>query len=112
VSRVKSIPATTYEGLKPRTEIHWRGICRHSNIPEIAGAIACGNIEAAAESDREVRKISANALTLLKGSHGAPSGIRVLIIEGDVAMDKVANRLDSLPSCRGVTEKRPGSVHQ
>src|SRR5207302_2933434 len=98
VARVENVPLTTEIDFEPGREIHRRIRYRHADIAEIAGAIPCRDVHAAAESDREVGKIAADAGTVAIGFPGGSAGTRVLVAKGDVLVNKVADRLDPAPA--------------
>jgi hypothetical protein len=61
VTRVHCVPAPSEKDFEPSAEIHWVDIDRNANVAEIAGAIAGGNVHAAAECDGEMSKVAAYA---------------------------------------------------
>src|SRR6202035_4600717 len=64
VAGVEGVPMATEIGLEPAGEIT-RGVGRrHADIAEIACAVSRGNIHAAAERDRKMRVVAADALAL------------------------------------------------
>ena len=94
-------------GLEPAGEVHRDRGRRDADVAEIA--IARRNVHATAEGDRQVGIVAANAgafVERLPSRLGRPS---VLIAEGDVAMNVVADGLDSGPAGRR-TGKKPGNV--
>src|ERR1700751_4164095 len=54
VARIKGVPPPAEIRLEPAGETHWAMGGGHADVAKIAGAIACRNIHAAAESDGEV----------------------------------------------------------
>ena len=95
--------------LEPGAEIHRRRIRRHADVAEIAGAVARRDVHAAAERDGEVREVAAHAAPLGEAARGAARGVGVLIVELDVRVDEIADRLHPAPSpaaCRR-TAPRP-----
>ena len=52
-----------------------------------------------------VGEVAADSLALIEGLPGGPGGAGIPIVEDDVVMDVIANRLDALPS-RAVWENR------
>src|SRR5574341_2584469 len=84
VPRVKRVPATAQVGLEPGGKIHravWR---RDADVTQVAGAVACRNVHAAAERDREMRVITADAGPFLEGLPGRLRGTGVLVPKGDM----------------------------
>src|ERR1700756_572631 len=57
--RIEGMPVSTQIGFEPGAEIHWIGIGGDANITQIARGIACGDIHAAAQGNREMGKIAA-----------------------------------------------------
>ena len=93
VPRVERMPAAADVGLEPRGKIHRPIRRRDPDVAEVAGAIPGRNVHAAAEGDRQMRVVAADALALFER---LPRGSRrsgVLVVERDVAMDVVADRL-------------------
>src|SRR6185295_5235790 len=64
VPGIKSEPAPVQKHLEPGTEIHRRGVFGDADISEIARAVACRNVHAAAQRDCKMREIAANTNTL------------------------------------------------
>ena len=75
--------------------------------PEVAGAVARGNIHATAEGNGEVRVIAAYAGPVVEGFQRRPRHPRVLVAKSDVPMDVVAYGLDATPSGRRLSEQIP-----
>src|SRR5271166_2696504 len=76
--------------------------------PRYPGAIACRNVHAAAECDSKVRVVTTNTLGFFEDLPGGHGLARMLVAEGDVAMDEIADRLDARPSRRRAFEEFPG----
>src|ERR1700741_5431748 len=66
VARIESVPAAADIGLEPASKISGGIRRRHADIPEVAGAIARGNVHAAAERDGKMRVVAANALAFIE----------------------------------------------
>ncbi len=109
---VEGVPAVSEIGLEPGAEIHGCGIGRDSDVAEIAGAIARGHVHAAAKRDGKMGEVAANALPVLQGLVRGLGGIGVLIAEGDVVVNEVADGLDQRPAFRHFPEFRPGKFRQ
>ena len=78
----------------------------------IAGAIARRNIHAAAERDGEVRVVATHTLAFIEDLPGRHRGARMLVAEGDVPMDEIADRLDARPPRWQLFKEVPGNVGQ
>src|ERR1700722_13554291 len=95
---VKGIPSSLQEDLKPSAKVHRIRIRRDTNITQITRGVACGDIHAAAQGNRQMGKIAADTNPLAKPIERGAIGASFLIIESEMAMDKVANRLNPLPA--------------
>src|SRR5579864_6280065 len=61
VSRVEGVPMTAEIRLEPGGEVH-RGVRRRqTDVTQVAGAVPRRNVQAAAESNGEMRKVAANS---------------------------------------------------
>src|ERR1019366_218345 len=112
VPRVECVPPSIKIGLEPAGEIHWTIGRWHADVPEVAGAIARRNIHAATERNGEVREVATHTLTFIKDLPGRHRGARMLVAEGDVAMDEITDRLDARPPWWRLFEEVPGYVGQ
>src|ERR1035441_3322517 len=91
VARVERVPAAADPGLEPRGEIahaerRWR-----SDIAQVAGAVSRWNIHAAAEGDGEMREVAADAGPFVESFRGTAGGAGVLVVEGDMVMNVIAD---------------------
>ena len=112
IARIEGVPPSAKIGLEPAGEIHRAIGRRHADVAKVAGAIARRNIHAAAEGDGEVRKVAADALAFVEDFPGRHRRARMLVAEGDVAMDEIADRLNACPARRRVAEEVPGRLGQ
>src|SRR6202045_2036450 len=112
VPRVEGIPTALQKHLEPRTEVHWVRNWRHADITEIAGAVSCWDIHAAAQSDRQMGKVAAHADAFLVPVPSRPRRACVRVAEGQAVMHVVADRLNACPSWRHVAEERPGGIRK
>src|SRR4029450_8074110 len=110
IAGVEGVPMAVKVGLEPGGEIHRAIGRRHADVAEIAGAVTCGDVHAATESDGEVCVITANAGPLVESPPGS-LGARVLVDQCDMQVDVVADCLDAphpvgeLPnSCQAVSD--------
>ena len=67
--RASKIPAVAEIGLEPGAEVHRRGVGRHADVAEIAGAIARRNVHAAAQRHGEMGEVAATPLPSVKVSN-------------------------------------------
>jgi hypothetical protein len=65
VARVESEPASIGKDFKPRVIVHRGRVWRHANVTQRSIRVTRRNIQAAAESDREMGEIAADADALL-----------------------------------------------
>jgi hypothetical protein len=102
VTRVKRVPLPAQECLEPRAEIHraWRRW--QADIAQIAGAIARGHIQAAAQGDREVREIAAYTRALMIGVPRRSTGPGLLVVEPNMAVHEIADCLNPRPTRLGL----------
>ena len=104
VTRVYRVPTASQKDLEPGAEIHWIDIDRNADVAEIAGAIARGNVHAAAERDGEMGEVAADADAFVHGIAGAAGWTRIGIAEADLRVNEIADRLhdpappDSFPN--------------
>src|ERR1700736_2396437 len=110
--RIERMPVSAKIRFEPGAEVHWIGISRNANIAQIARRIARGNIHAAAQGNREMRKIAANAHPLAKTLERGAIGASFHVIEAEMAMDEFANGLHPCPSSGSGAEGSPGKVKQ
>ena len=112
VTRIESVPAFPEIDLHPSRKVHWRVRGREPDIADIAGAISCGDVEAAAERDCEVGEVPANAAPLFVGLRRCAGRTGMFVAECEMVMDKVANGLNARPAEQRILEKSPGFVRQ
>src|SRR5882724_3121776 len=110
VARIEHAPVPADIGFEPAGEIargpgFWR-----ADVAEIAGAIARRNVHAAAERDRQMGIVAADAPAFIVGFPSRLGGAGVLVAECDVAMDEIADRLHPGPARLRVLEQFPGDV--
>src|SRR5216684_2693008 len=100
VARIEGMPAATEVDLHPGGKIHGAVGRRNSDVTQVAGAVACGNVHAAAESDGQVGEVATDSGALVECLEGRLGHARMLVTESDVVVDVVADRLDARPSGR------------
>ncbi len=112
VTGIEGVPAFSEIDLHPGSKIHRRVRRRNPDIAHITRAIPRGDVETAAERDREMREIPANAVPLGVGLRRRARRAGVFVAECEMAMHKVANGLDARPAERRVLEKTPCFLRQ
>ena len=110
--RIEGMPVSAKIGFEPGAEIHWIGISRDANITQIARCVARGDIHAAAQGNREMRKIAADTHPLAKTLECGAIGASFQVIEAEMAMDEVSNGLHPCPSSGSGAEGLPSEVKQ
>ena len=65
VARIERVPPALEIGLEPAREIHGRIGRRQADVGDVAGAVARRDVQAAAERDRQMRVVAANAVALV-----------------------------------------------
>ena len=91
VAGVEGPPAIAEVDFEPGAEIHGAGGERDADVAEVAGGVARGDIEAAAEGDGEVLEVAADADAFGVDVEGGARGAGELIAEGDFAVHPVAD---------------------
>src|SRR5262249_47247550 len=92
IPRVEDDPFPADVSFKPRREIHRPG-GRHADVAEVAGAIARREVHAAAERNRQMREIAADAGSLVERFPGSFRRTSMPVAERDVMVNVVADRL-------------------
>src|SRR2546428_5634165 len=110
VPRIKRMPAASDIGLEPRGKIHRTVRRRDADIAEIARAVASGNVHAAAECDRQMRVVAAHTFAFLESLPRRSRRSGILVAEGDVAMDVVADGLDAAGGRGGPCPQTPSQA--
>ena len=106
VPSIEGVPAPKIH-LKPGTKIHWIGFRRHTNVSEVTSAVARRHIHAAAERNRDVREVSADAPTFGMRLPRRLGRARVLVSEREVVVDVISNCLDQWPSLSHISKLGP-----
>lgn len=109
VARIERMPRTVEENLDPSAEIH-RIDDRHTDVAQMAIHVACGDIEAAAEGDRQMREVAAHPDTLMESFERRACCAGLHIVETDVGMHEVADGLHPAPATRNLSEYIPGDL--
>jgi len=112
VAGIERIPAAAEIDLEPGAEIHRLGLGGNADVAEIPGAITRRDVHAAAQRDRQVGKVAAHAATLDHDVGGGPGRAGVLVAEGDMGMNEIADRLHARPARRCRAEAGPSRVHE
>src|ERR1700676_3319826 len=106
------MPAAADPGLEPRREIPHAERRRRSNIAKVTSTVSRWNVHAATEGDGKVRVIAADAGPFAESLRGAACGACVLIIEGDMVMNVIADCLHARVTRSYGAEKLPGCLRQ
>ena len=112
VAGVEGVPMAVEKCLEPGREIHRSVRRRHTDVAEVAGAVARRDVHAPAEGNGEVRIIATDSRPVVVGLERRPGHSRVVIAEGDVPVDIVADRLDAVPSRWHLLEEIPRNLGQ
>src|SRR6202011_465625 len=62
VARVEGMPLAAEEHLEPGGEVHRRVVGWHTDVAEVPGAVARGDVHAATEGNGKMREITADAM--------------------------------------------------
>ena len=108
VSRVENVPFAAQIRFEPRTKIHREWRWRNPNVAQVSGRVTCGNIHAAAERDCEVHEIPADADAFAKHIPRRSVHASLHIIELDMMVDEVTDRLHTRPTCGRRGKAIPG----
>ena len=102
VARVEGVPATVEVGLEPGREVHRLGGRRRLDVRDVAEHVAGRDVQGAAERDREVGVVAADALAGPVGVGGRGPRVGRAGHPGQVAVDEVDDRLHPAPARREV----------
>ena len=83
---------------------------RRSDIAQVAGAVSRRNIHAAAEGDGQMRVVAANAGPFAESLRGAAGGAGVLVVEGNMVMNVIADCLHARVPGSRAAEELPGRL--
>ena len=98
VAGVEGPPAILEVGLEPGAEVHRRGRRVTPMSPEVAGGVAGRDVQGAAEGDRQVLEVAADADPLGEDVERGAGRARVRVAEGHLRVDPVADRPAPAPS--------------
>jgi hypothetical protein len=110
VSRVKRNPPPFEIHLKPRAKIHGRRVRRNSDVAEIAGTVSSRNVHAAAQCDREMRKVTTHTDLLTVCIKRRSIIARERVPKFDVVVNEVADRLHPIPTRFGIGKALPRKI--
>ncbi len=102
---VHRVPVAAEIDLEPGAEIHRRRVRRHADIAEIAGAVARRDVHAAAKRDREMGEVAADAGPVGVAAMRGAQQVGVHVVEADMAVDEIEDRLDARPAGRRCPKK-------
>src|ERR1700733_6841935 len=103
VACVNVDPSAFKKNLIPGAEIPGTAK-RLTDVPDVAGDIAGGNIQAAGKSDGEVLEIAADTNSLYEDIRGSFGRSRGVVIKGDLVMHPIADSYRPFPSALGGSE--------
>jgi hypothetical protein len=109
---VEGVPVRAKINLDPGAEIHWFDVRRNANVAEIPGRVTRRNIHAPAQSHREMSKVAADTDFFAERFQGRTIGARLQVIETEMTVDEVTNRLHTLPSKGRLTKGLPSEIQQ
>src|SRR6185436_13208232 len=98
VAWIEGVPGAAQVRLEPAGEVHRRVRRGQADVAEVARAVAGGDVQAAAERDRKMRVVAADALAIVEHVPRRLGRARVFVAEGDVLVDEVADRLHARPA--------------
>jgi len=107
VARVEHMPFTSEKDLHPCGEVSRRMRERLTNVAQISGAVTCRNIHAATQGDSEMGKVAADALLLGHCLRCGARRFRLHVVEADMSVHEIADRLDAGPTGFRSLEKTP-----
>ena len=109
---VKRPPAVLQIHFEPGAEIHGRGPFRHTDIAQVSGGIAGGNIQRAAESDGQMLEIAADSGALGENVQGRLRRTRVLVAKRHLPVHPAADGLHAAPSRLQVAKQFDSDIRQ
>jgi len=109
MTRIHRVPTPSEKDLEPGAEIHRIDVDRNADVAEIAGAVAGGNVHAAAKRDGKMGEVAAHADAFVHGIAGATSWARVGMTKADLRMNEIADRLNTQGAGQ-LSELRPGEI--
>ena len=104
ISRIERMPCAAEINFEPTGKVHGSVRRGRADIAKVAGAIARGDVHAAAKRDGKVRIVAADADTFIKGFPGGPRGSGLVIIKCDMVMNEVTDALNKLPAGRQMSK--------
>jgi histidinol-phosphate/aromatic aminotransferase/cobyric acid decarboxylase-like protein len=112
VSGIKRIPAFAEKDLEPGAEIHRIRKWRNADVPQIAGDVACRDVETTTKRDGQVSKIATDSDSLPEGFQCGSVRSSLQIIEFQVLVNKVTDSLNPGPAQRRPAKCLPGEIQQ
>jgi hypothetical protein len=110
MARVEGEPAPIEKDFEPSVIVHWSRVRRHAYVAQKTIGVTRRYVHAAAESDREMGEVAANADPLLIGFIGGTGGAGILIAERQMVADEIADRLNPAPAAKCRSEQLPSDV--
>lgn len=111
VAGVECVPLAIEPDFDPGAEIH-RVDDGDADVAEMAVDIAGRDVEAAAEGQRQMGEVAADADTFLIGLKGGAGGAGLQIVKLDMVMDEIADGLHAAPAGDIIAEQVPGNLAQ
>src|SRR5713101_9647045 len=104
-------PAVAQPDLHPGGEIHRLRYRRNVDVGQVAEHVASGDAHRSAEGYREVREISTDSGAIVEDVEGGRQRVARAVLELEVVVDPVAERLHARPDWLGLAEELPGRGH-
>src|SRR5690242_6296534 len=112
VAWVEDVPGTIETGFEPGREIHGIRGWRNTDVAKVTGAVSRGNVHASAKCHGKMHEIAAHATPFVERLPRGSSRTSVCIVECDVVVAEVADRLHAAPAHRRMTEQLPRDLRQ
>src|SRR5271163_4969219 len=104
---VERPPLAVKVSLEPGAEVHVRGD-RNPDIPEVASNVPRRDIKTAAEGNRQVLEVATDPQAFGVNVERGLGRTRILVAEGDLAVNPFDDRVHPAPSVRQMSEKLGG----
>lgn len=109
VARIERAPRAAEINLDPGGVVH-RIENRDADVAEVAIHVPRRHVHAPTKGDRKMRVVAANAAARVVDVERRPGRRLVLIVERDVLVGEIADRLYPLPARRHVLKEVPGDL--
>jgi hypothetical protein len=108
VPRIEGMPLAAEVHLDPSSKIHGRIRRRKTEVRNVPCAVARRDVQAATESDRQMREVAANSATLGICFECCSGWSRVLVSENHMVVHEVTYGLHPQPAERHMSKETPG----